>query len=49
MSNSLTLNRGPINNIYTATVVGNYNYKANLWGIISIISKRGICEYHNLK
>ena len=49
MSNSLILNRGPINNIHTTTIVGDYNYEANLRGIINIISKRGICKYHNLK
>jgi len=49
VSNSLALNRGPINNIYTATIIGNCNYKANLQGVISVISKRGICKYHNLR
>ena len=49
MSNSFILNRGPINDIYTATVVGNCNYKANLRGIVSVISEKGICKYYNLK
>ena len=49
MSNSLTLNRGLINDIYTATVISDCNYKANLRGVVSVISKRGICKYYNLR
>ena len=49
MSNSLALNRGPINDIRTATVIGDYNYKANLQGVVSVIGKRGICKYYNLR
>ena len=45
MSNSFILNRGLINNIHTATVVSNCNYKANLQSIVSVINKRGICKY----
>jgi len=49
VSNSLILNKGPINDIRTATVIGDCNYKANLRGVVSVISKRGICKYHNLR
>ena len=38
-----------MNDIYTAIIISNCNYKANLRGIISVISKRGIYKYYNLK
>jgi len=49
VSNPLALNRGLINDIHTATVISNCNYKANLQGVVSVVGKRGIYKYHNLR
>ena len=38
-----------MNDIRTATVVGDCNYEANLRGVVGVVGERGICEYHNLE
>jgi len=38
-----------VNDIGVVVLVSDYDYKADLRGVVAVVGERGVCEYHDPK